>query len=93
MIKVDDIESIKRNSGEFKKFLNSPAVERLLETVGNQLKPYLESATGDEFKVIIKPSKEPRAGVEVYSDHLSRKNFYNASVPKAVINFININGR
>ena len=88
-VKVEDIEGIKRNSSEFKRFLNSNSVSKLLEAVGNDLKPYLEKTTGDSFSVKIKPSKEPRSAVEVYSDNFSRGNFYNASIPTAVINFIN----
>lgn len=91
-IHVKDIERIRRNSAAYKKFLNSTDVENLLEAVGKDLKPFLESTTGDSFNVRVKPSSEPRAGVEVYAMNFNSENFHNASAPRAVINFINANG-
>lgn len=89
-VNVKDIERIRRNSGEFKKFLNSPSVETLLSKVGSDLKPYLESSTGQSFEVKIEPSTEPRAGVNVSCKNLKRENFHNGSVQKGIVSFIGV---
>lgn len=91
-INVDSIERIRRNSAQYKSFLNSPGVEELLVKVGKKLVPYLDSSTGEKFKVKVSPSTEPRAGVNVYARNVNRDIFENGTPAEGVIRFMNANG-